>query len=39
MIEAQVPFNENAVGLSFVDPTRLPWQASDVPGFDIVTLF
>lgn len=39
MIQAQMPFDENAVGSSFVDPGKLPWQASDLPGFDTVTLF
>jgi quercetin dioxygenase-like cupin family protein len=34
-----MPFDENAAGSSFVDPGQLSWQASDTPGFDIVTLF
>lgn len=39
MTEAHMPFNEDTAGSSFVDPAQLPWQPSDTPGFDIVTLF
>jgi anti-sigma factor ChrR (cupin superfamily) len=39
MSQDQLPFDENAVGSSFADPGKLSWQASDVPGFDIRTLF
>jgi quercetin dioxygenase-like cupin family protein len=39
MSQDQVPFDENAVGSSFVDPGKLPWQVSDAPGFDTITLF
>lgn len=34
-----MPFDEDTAGSSFVDPAQLPWQPSDTPGFDIVTLF
>lgn len=39
MSQDQVPFDENAVGSSFVDPGKLSWQVSDAPGFDTITLF
>lgn len=39
MSQDRLPFDQNAVGSSFLDPGNLSWQTSDTLGFDTITLF
>lgn len=39
MMVPRAAFDEMTVGSCFLDPASLKWETSEVPGFEVVTLF